>query len=33
MALNFPANPKRGDIITAGQRKWKYTGTTWIRVG
>jgi hypothetical protein len=32
MALNFPANPKRGDIITAGQRKWKYTGTTWIRV-
>ena len=32
MALNFPANPKRGDIITAGERKWKYTGTTWIRV-
>ena len=32
MALNFPANPKRGDIITAGEKKWKYTGTAWIRV-
>lgn len=32
MALNFPANPKRGDTITAGSRKWKFTGTAWIRV-
>ena len=32
MSLNFPASPKRGDTITAGSRKWKFTGTAWIRV-
>jgi len=31
-SLNFPTNPVRGDIITAGDNRWRYNGSVWNRI-